>query len=185
MEERGPSIAGIIGDSADGNSTPTQGLANRLGADRVMHECTDEVRNKLARREEHIRQLRFELTGLLPFAKRSPPSPELTNAIEEAELCLTTTKLFEPPYPVWIPDLTETGETRYVLENREKNIRYGTVVANREGEGCRFVVNSDFFTFTGNSSTLEGAKADVEFAIGMRDRLELPAFSTKAAAATL
>jgi hypothetical protein len=125
--------------------------------------------------------LRFALTGLLPFAKRFPPSPELTEAIEEAELYLTSTKLFEPPYPVWQKNSTASGETSYVLENREKNIRYGTVVANRETEGYRFAVNSEFFTFAGNNLTLDGAKADVEFAIGLRDRLSLPAFFTKTA----
>jgi phosphoribulokinase len=37
-----PIILGIVGDSAAGKTTITQGLVNILGADRVTHVCTDD-----------------------------------------------------------------------------------------------------------------------------------------------
>ncbi|HEY3355029.1 MAG TPA: phosphoribulokinase [Polyangia bacterium] len=42
MSMRRPIILGIVGDSAAGKTTITQGLANILGADRVTHICTDD-----------------------------------------------------------------------------------------------------------------------------------------------
>ena len=42
MLRQRPIILGIVGDSAAGKTTITQGLVNILGADRVTHVCTDD-----------------------------------------------------------------------------------------------------------------------------------------------
>ncbi len=42
MARSRPIILGIVGDSAAGKSTITQGLVNILGAERVTHVCTDD-----------------------------------------------------------------------------------------------------------------------------------------------
>lgn len=42
MTSRRPILLGIVGDSAAGKTTITQGLASILGADRVTHVCTDD-----------------------------------------------------------------------------------------------------------------------------------------------
>ncbi len=50
MRKQRPIILGIVGDSAAGKSTLTNGLVNILGADRVTHVCTDDY-HKYDRRE--------------------------------------------------------------------------------------------------------------------------------------
>lgn len=47
---RRPIILGIVGDSAAGKTTITQGLVNLLGAERVTHVCTDDY-HKYDRKE--------------------------------------------------------------------------------------------------------------------------------------
>ncbi|MBI5053295.1 MAG: phosphoribulokinase, partial [Chloroflexi bacterium] len=42
MSRKRPILIGIVGDSAAGKSTITNGLVNILGADRVTHVCTDD-----------------------------------------------------------------------------------------------------------------------------------------------
>jgi phosphoribulokinase len=42
MTRKRPIVLGIVGDSAAGKSTITQGLVNILGRDRVTHVCTDD-----------------------------------------------------------------------------------------------------------------------------------------------
>lgn len=50
MHQRRPIILGIVGDSAAGKTTITQGLVNILGAERVTHVCTDDY-HKYDRKE--------------------------------------------------------------------------------------------------------------------------------------
>jgi phosphoribulokinase len=50
MNRRRPIILGIVGDSAGGKTTITQGLMNILGADAVTHVCTDDY-HKYDRKE--------------------------------------------------------------------------------------------------------------------------------------
>ncbi|MBV8611770.1 MAG: hypothetical protein JO034_30555, partial [Singulisphaera sp.] len=50
MTRQRPIILGIVGDSAAGKTTITQGLVNVLGADRVTHVCTDDY-HKYDRKE--------------------------------------------------------------------------------------------------------------------------------------
>jgi len=50
MTRTRPIILGIVGDSAAGKSTITQGLTNILGRDRVTHVCTDDY-HKYDRKE--------------------------------------------------------------------------------------------------------------------------------------
>ena len=50
MLRQRPIILGIVGDSAAGKTTITQGLVNILGAERVTHVCTDDY-HKYDRRE--------------------------------------------------------------------------------------------------------------------------------------
>jgi phosphoribulokinase len=50
MRRGRPILLGIVGDSASGKSTITQGLMNVLGADRVTHVCTDDY-HKYDRKE--------------------------------------------------------------------------------------------------------------------------------------
>jgi len=50
MNRQRPIILGIVGDSAAGKTTITQGLVNVLGADRVTHVCTDDY-HKYDRKE--------------------------------------------------------------------------------------------------------------------------------------
>ena len=50
MSRQRPIILGIVGDSAAGKTTITQGLVNILGADRVTHVCTDDY-HKYDRKE--------------------------------------------------------------------------------------------------------------------------------------
>jgi phosphoribulokinase len=50
MSRQRPIILGIVGDSAAGKSTITQGLVKILGADRVTHVCTDDY-HKYDRKE--------------------------------------------------------------------------------------------------------------------------------------
>ncbi len=50
MARQRPIILGIVGDSAAGKSTITQGLIKILGADRVTHVCTDDY-HKYDRKE--------------------------------------------------------------------------------------------------------------------------------------
>ena len=54
MFRQRPIILGIVGDSAAGKTTITQGLVNILGADRVTHVCTDDY-HKYDRRERAAR----------------------------------------------------------------------------------------------------------------------------------
>jgi phosphoribulokinase len=54
MLRQRPIILGIVGDSAAGKTTITQGLVNILGADRVTHVCTDDY-HKYDRRERAAR----------------------------------------------------------------------------------------------------------------------------------
>lgn len=50
MTRQRPIVLGIVGDSAAGKTTITQGLVNILGPDRVTHVCTDDY-HKYDRRE--------------------------------------------------------------------------------------------------------------------------------------
>lgn len=59
MTRTRPIILGIVGDSAAGKSTITQGLANILGAERVTHVCTDDY-------HKYDRKQRAEL-GVTPL----------------------------------------------------------------------------------------------------------------------
>jgi phosphoribulokinase len=54
MLRQRPIILGIVGDSAAGKTTITQGLVNILGADRVTHVCTDDY-HRYDRRERATR----------------------------------------------------------------------------------------------------------------------------------
>ncbi|MDP7545593.1 MAG: hypothetical protein QGG31_07470, partial [Anaerolineales bacterium] len=42
MSAQRPIIIGIVGDSAAGKTTVTQGLVNILGTERVTHVCSDD-----------------------------------------------------------------------------------------------------------------------------------------------
>jgi len=54
MSRKRPIILGIVGDSAAGKTTLTQGIANILGAERVTHICTDDYHKyDRAERAEH------------------------------------------------------------------------------------------------------------------------------------
>lgn len=56
-----PIILGIVGDSAAGKTTITQGLINLLGPERVTHVCTDDY-HKYDRRERAL----YNITALHP-----------------------------------------------------------------------------------------------------------------------
>jgi len=61
MPRQRPIILGIVGDSAAGKTTITQGLVNILGAERVTHVCTDDY-HKYDRRE----RAELNITALHP-----------------------------------------------------------------------------------------------------------------------
>lgn len=61
MLNRGPIVLGIVGDSAAGKSTLTQGLTRVLGPERVTHICTDDY-HKYDRAE----RARLDITPLHP-----------------------------------------------------------------------------------------------------------------------
>ena len=56
MTSRRPILLGIIGDSAAGKTTLTQGLTNLLGPDRVTHVCADDY-HKFDRTERAARNI--------------------------------------------------------------------------------------------------------------------------------
>jgi phosphoribulokinase len=56
MRKQRPIILGIVGDSAAGKSTLTNGLVNILGPERVTHVCTDDY-HKYDRRERAERNI--------------------------------------------------------------------------------------------------------------------------------
>lgn len=53
---RRPIILGIVGDSAAGKTTITQGLTRILGEDRCTHVCTDDY-HKFDRQERAIHKI--------------------------------------------------------------------------------------------------------------------------------
>jgi len=61
MMNKRPIVLGIVGDSAAGKSTLTQGLTRLLGPERVTHICTDDY-HKYDRAE----RARFNITALHP-----------------------------------------------------------------------------------------------------------------------
>ncbi|HMQ51205.1 MAG TPA: phosphoribulokinase [Anaerolineae bacterium] len=54
MNKQRPIILGIVGDSAAGKSTLTNGLVNLLGAERVTHICTDDYHKYDRRERAHL-----------------------------------------------------------------------------------------------------------------------------------
>ncbi len=61
MTSRRPIILGIVGDSAAGKTTLTQGLVNLLGPERVTHVCTDDYH-----KYDRLERAQLNITALHP-----------------------------------------------------------------------------------------------------------------------
>ena len=85
MTRRRPILLGIVGDSAAGKTTITQGLMNILGADCVTHVCTDDYhkydRQERAAARHHAVAPRVQLHRR---AGTAPGAPALRSAHPQA-----------------------------------------------------------------------------------------------------
>ena len=61
MIRQRPIVLGIVGDSASGKTTISQGLTRLLGAERVTHICADDYH-----KYDRIERARLKITPLHP-----------------------------------------------------------------------------------------------------------------------